>query len=50
MAEDDDNSVPDQCAVCGKKLTAGNRSGSQPDLCKMCAGEEDEQDEVDDFK
>ena len=41
----------DTCAICGRHLNAANRSVSQPDLCKQCAGEEDDpDDDVDDFK
>jgi Zn-finger nucleic acid-binding protein len=50
MAEDSDGDMPEACAVCGVTLTSANRSDAQPDMCKVCAGETEEQDQVDDFK
>ncbi|MDB4940294.1 MAG: hypothetical protein JWO40_719 [Candidatus Doudnabacteria bacterium] len=32
----------DTCAICGRHLSATNRSVTQPDLCKECAGEDDD--------
>ncbi len=50
MAEDNEEDLPEVCAVCGARLTSANRSDNQPDLCKVCAGETEEQEQVDDFK
>ena len=39
------------CAICGDRLTPENRSKSQIGLCKVCAGEaEDNEPAIDDFK
>lgn len=44
MSEDTDNleetDAEETCAICGRHLNSNNRSVSQPDLCKECAGEE----------
>ena len=50
MSEDEDQDLPDVCAVCSKKLSALSRSETQSDLCKVCAGEEDDLEALDDFK
>ncbi len=38
----EDEDLEDTCAVCGRHLNPGNRSMTQPDLCKECAGEVEE--------
>jgi hypothetical protein len=30
------------CLICGKHLNAHNRSLTQPELCKECAGDEED--------
>jgi ribosomal protein L37AE/L43A len=37
------------CAICGRHLSSNSRSVNQPDLCKECAGEQDDA-VVDEFK
>ena len=38
------------CALCGRPLNANNRSAAQNDLCKMCAGEQDDLNDDFDIK
>ncbi len=39
MVDYENDDLEDTCAVCGRHLNPGNRSTTQPDLCKECAGE-----------
>ena len=39
MVDYEDEDLEDTCAVCGRHLNPSNRSTTQQELCKECAGE-----------
>ncbi len=45
-----DGSVAEVCKMCGVRLNGINRSAKDPNLCKMCAGEQDDPNDFEDFK
>jgi|GEM_PF-3488913 len=50
MPDEGNEDLETTCALCGRSLNSGNRSSTQNDLCKMCAGEEDDSSEDMDIK